>query len=270
MVVIAFSIAFLHPVFLIISFLIALSFAILLRGGKAVKFALCFIFPTIIIFSLVNAITSHYGVTNLFKLGINYITLESIAFGLASGTAFSTVIIWFFCFNQTVTTDMMLDVFSVFSRKIALVISMALRLVPLYNMRLKKMHEVSGSESKNFFYSVKLAVLTLSGLISWALEQSVITADSMSARGYGIGLSRKRTLGKFSKTDALVLVLLLLFTATIIFFGASGQAAAQYNPRIIFSSPPVYFIILYTLFCAFPIIFDSFEVFLWHLSRSKI
>ena len=79
-----------HPVFLLSSFFMAWCYSILLRG---------------------ITLNVHNGVTVLFYLNDNRITLEAIIYGLASAIMLTSVIIWFSCFSVIVTADKFIYLF---------------------------------------------------------------------------------------------------------------------------------------------------------------
>ena len=69
-------------------------------------------------------------------------------------------------------------------------------------------------------------------LITWALENGVITADSMTARGYGIGKRSHFPIFRFRKADIFLLAATgLLLAATLVSIG-SGALDFSYYPSI--------------------------------------
>lgn len=95
-----------------------------------------------IITALLNPLISHNGKTVLFVLNDNPITLEALLFGINSAGMILAVLLWFRCFSKIMTSDKLLYIFSAFSPKAALILSIALRYVPLF---FKKRREISDS-----------------------------------------------------------------------------------------------------------------------------
>ena len=100
-----------HPVFLLSSFFMAWCYSILLRGIKANRFNFLVLIPAILLMTLFNTLNVHNGVTVLFYLNDNRITLEAIIYGLASAIMLTSVIIWFSCFSVIVTADKFIYLF---------------------------------------------------------------------------------------------------------------------------------------------------------------
>ena len=100
-----------HPAFLLASFGMAWVYSLLLRGKKAVKLNLLVLMPVIVLMTLFNTLNVHNGVTVLFYLNDNRITLEAITYGLAAAVMLSSVMIWFSCFNVIVTADKFIYLF---------------------------------------------------------------------------------------------------------------------------------------------------------------
>ena len=70
-----------HPAILLSSFITAWFYSVLLKGKKAMRFNFMVLLPMILITVLLNALNVHNGVTVLFYLNGNRITLEAIIFG---------------------------------------------------------------------------------------------------------------------------------------------------------------------------------------------
>ena len=75
-----------HPAFLTASFVMAWVYSVLLRGVKAIRFNCLIILPTMLLTILLNTLNVHNGVTVLFYLNDNRITLEAILYGCASNS----------------------------------------------------------------------------------------------------------------------------------------------------------------------------------------
>ena len=107
-VVLLFSMFNQHPVFLGISYAGAFSYAVLLNGWKkTAKQSFLFTLPCLTIIALMNPLFNHYGVTMLYYVESsgNWITLESLVYGIVLGAVMFVVIQWFSCYNEIMTTD---------------------------------------------------------------------------------------------------------------------------------------------------------------------
>lgn len=87
--------------------------------------------------AILNPIFNHKGLTVLFYLKRNPVTLESVAYGAASGVMLGSVLLIFSCFNRIITDDKILYLFGRIIPSLAVVLSMALRFVPLFTTQAK-------------------------------------------------------------------------------------------------------------------------------------
>ena len=228
-----------HPAVLTISLISAATYNCIIRGIKPMLKSLFGIaIPMGALAIIVNPLVNHYGVTTLgYMKNGNPITLETIVYGFIMALMLSAVIMWFSCYNEVMTTDKFIYIFGRIIPGLSLVLSMALRFVPRFLKQAKNIDRArrgigENPSSGNFIKRIKCAITNCSILITWALENSIDTADSMKARGYG---SRKRTaysLFYFEKKD-------LVFTCSMLIFGGiffagvlSGSAKVSYNPII--------------------------------------
>ena len=110
--VIGFSCVFMHPICLVISLVCGFTYSVMLKGKKAVKTNLVYMLPTLLIAALINPAFNHEGVTIIKYLPSgNPLTLESIAYGLAAAVMIVSVICWFSCYNEVMTSDKFIYLF---------------------------------------------------------------------------------------------------------------------------------------------------------------
>lgn len=229
---------FLHPLFLAVSFCGAAGFNILLKGKKALKMFFCFYFPLFIFVIVLNTLVAHYGVTTLMTLPSgNRITLEAMAYGAVTGAVAVTMMIWFSCYSEVVTEDKFLHLFGKRMPYLALLIMMVLRFVPLYTKRLRETYSARKAAGisvgkDGFSDKIKIAVSSVSGVISWALEHSIETADSMKSRGFG--LKGRTSYSRFGLTpvDGIWTALTALLFVAVLAARLAGLCGATYNPVI--------------------------------------
>ena len=223
------------PILLGISLLGALCYCVFVNGvSQKTHFALILL---ILIFTALNVIVSHNGVTVLFVVNDTPITFEAMIYGAVMGVSAVSVIYWFACFSRIMTSDKLLYVLALLSPKISLIISMGLRHVPLFGDQIKKIKSsqralgLYGDES--IAGRIKGSVRVFSVMVTWALENGIITADSMSARGYGIKKRTHYSPFTFGFGDAVLLatvVLLAVFTLVCMGLGAFDF---EIYPRIV-------------------------------------
>ena len=296
--VITFGMLFLHPVCLFVSFFASLALDVRLKGKKAVKEIFLFVLPMLVVVTLINGIFNHYGVTVLYEVSNgNNVTLEAYVYGFALGMTVVTSILWFFCFNEIVTADKMMYVFGRSIPKAALVITMALRFVPLYR---RKYGEISQAQKgfmqseadKKFINRIRNAVRSVSILVTWALENAIETSDSMRARNYGENKRSFYSRFRFTKSDAVVMTVTVIADVVVLICKLTNGLYASYNPYIIinsqkaegvtylvrelnavinsFSDFEIAAIGVYLLLCFLPLIIDLKEELNWRRLKSKI
>ena len=96
-----------HPLALTVSLVCALAYAVQQEGRGAVRFALKFCLPMLLLTAIINPAFSHEGVTILTYLPTgNPLTLESILYGLSAGTMLACALLWFRNFNRVNLTEL--------------------------------------------------------------------------------------------------------------------------------------------------------------------
>lgn len=277
-VVIACSMFFLHPVFLLISLLCAATYSRIVNGNRSLKFTMIYVVPIMIISVILNPIFNHEGVTILayFNDG-NPLTLESILYGIAAAFMFTSVILWFSCYNTVMTSDKFIYIFGKIIPVMSLFFSMVLRFVPRYR---KQIHKISQGQramgrepdGKNPFKKIRYAFTILSIMVTWALENAIETADSMKARGYGLSGRSSFSIFRMDSRDIKVLIFMLFSFMVIVLGIINGKNSVRYYPsvkatRIDWLSYVVY--LAYLGFCTIPVILDWMEERAWKYSQSK-
>ncbi len=219
-----------NPVITLISLSGSIITLAVLRGLN-LKFFL-FAMLGLILMSLVNPIFSHRGDTVLVVVNHLPITLESVLFGINASASVISAVIWFRAYTLIMTSDRYQYIFGKLSPKTALLLSMMLRFVPLFSEETKKVRSArlavdSGSKSS---FSNELGVI--SAMTGRALENGIISADSMTARGYGLGKRSSFSLYSFKKSDLALLIPTLVFLGVMIFSWASGELSFGFYPTL--------------------------------------
>ena len=266
----------LNPVILVLSFLGAFSFYIVRNGRRYIKthFMMSGMF---VIMSLINPIFTHNGVTVLFVVGDSPITLEALLYGMAAALMIVSVIYWFRLFSQIMTSDRLLYIFGSISPKFALLISMALRYVPLFGRQAKKVNQVQKAlglyKEDNVIDNAKGGMRIFSVMTTWALENGIITADSMVARGYGIGKRTNFSNYKIRKSDVVMIVFSIFLFSIIVAVIINGALEFKFYPEMsdICMGPDAmagYF--AYGILAFLPVFIEMEEKIKWKYLESKI
>lgn len=224
---------------------------------------------------LINPLVSHNGQTVLFVLNHNPITLEAFLYGAAAAAMVVAVLYWFRTLTSLMTSDKLLFLFGALSPRLALLLSMTLRYVPLFTAQVRKVSQAQRAlglyKEDNIIDSLRSRMRIFSVMVTWALENGVITADSMTARGYGVGPRSRFSIFRWFLGDTLLLLGSLLLTALTI-AGLSATSVAYY-PRFTLPAPTPLCIAgyaAYGLLTLLPLIFQAKEAWKWHCLRSNI
>lgn len=266
------SMFFMHPVFLAISLVTSFIYSVFLNGTKAIKFNLLFMAPILVLMAFMNPAFNHAGVTILFYLkNGNPITLESIAYGIASATMFVSVIMWFSCYNVIMTSDKFIYIFGKIIPSLSLIFSMVLRFVPKYKNQIKVIsngQKAIGRDMSqgNVIRRAKNGIRIISILVTWALENAIETADSMKARGYGLKGRTSFSIFKFYRRDKIMMMILAFLSIIIISGVLYGINRIIYFPWIKLSRNTLFSLIVdisYFLFAISPMVSDIIEEIAW-------
>ena len=227
-----------HPAFLLASFVAGWVYSVLLKGKKAMRMNCLVLLPVILISVLLNALNVHNGVTVLFYLNGNRITLEAVVFGCVQAIMLSSAIIWFSCFSTVVTADKFIYLFGRGAPVIALTLSMILRFIPLLKNRFREISTAQrcmgrGGSGVGLLPRIRQFGKEVSILIAWSLEASIESADSMEARGYGLRGRTSFHLFRLAGSERWVLLLMLLLGGGCVAACALGLTNIYYYPAIL-------------------------------------
>lgn len=270
--VIGFSMFFMHPACLIISFISAFSYSVVLDGNRAVRTNILYMLPMMIATALINPLFNHGGATILLYLPSgNPLTLESIFYGMSASVMLVTVICWFSCYNKVMTSDKFIYLFGCIIPSLSLIFSMTLRFVPKFGEQMKKVIAVQKSVGNDFnsggvIKMIKCGLAILSSMITWALENAIETSDSMKARGYGLSGRTAFSIFTFDKRDAVLLSFILIFGMYILSGALTGKVSFSYFPSISYAKQSVFgmsVFIAYFALCILPVVIEVREGLKW-------
>ena len=149
---------------------------------------------------------------------------------------------------------------------------MVLRMIPGF---MRKAVQLSGArtcigkglgESSSKKEKLLGGMTLLSALTDWALEGSVVTADSMRARGYGAAKRTNFQIYRMTVRDWVLMGLILLLAAAVLL---GGSKTAEFIPALEIA-PLTWGFGAYCIFLLIPAILHWKEVVTWHILRSKI
>lgn len=277
--VLLFSMFVMHPVFIVISIIGAGSYCIYQSGRGGVRFGLMYLLPVAAVTALFNPVFNHQGITILRYLpNGNPLTLESILYGIGAGGLLCCVVLWFSCFNKVITSDKFMYFFGRIMPSLSLVLSMTIRFVPRFKNQFVKVRQAQKSVGRDvseggIIQRMKNLAAVFSVMISWTLENSIITADSMRSRGYGLKGRTAYTLYRFEKRDIAALSAVAALSVYVAAGISRGAVTFRFYPMIYFKDLSAYGISIYAayfLLCMLPTIINVREDVKWKCLRQKI
>ena len=217
-----------NPIFVGISFFSAFICCGVFKGKKTLLKNLVFMPFLFILVAAINPAFNHRGITVLTYLPSgNPLTLESICFGFMAAGMLLSVMLWFSCFNEIMTSDKIIYISGRIIPSLSLIFSMTLRAVPRFSEQFKRVSRAQKCVGRSMteggiFKRIKNGISMFSIMITWSMENAIETADSMKARGFGTSRRTAFSIYTFTKRDKSVLLLMLLLGAYIAFGKISG------------------------------------------------
>lgn len=273
------SMFFMHPLCLLISVSCAFTYSVVLKGKKSVKFTLLYMLPMMIMAALLNPAFNHEGATVLTYLSSgNPLTLESITYGWAAATMLVAVLLWFTCYNVIMTSDKFIYLFGRIIPALSLILSMVLRFVPKFREQIKAISNAQrcvGRDVSNgsIIQRAKHGITILSIMITWALENSIETADSMKARGYGLPGRTAFSIYRFDKRDKKALLVIGGLGLYVIIGALFGGVYFRYFPTMKGVEVSIYSISVFLAYFAMsisPVAIELWEDRKWKQLQSEI
>ena len=226
--------------------------------------------------AIINPLFVHSGSTVLFVLNHNPVTLEALYYGLALGCMIVSTLYWFRSFQEVMTSDKLLYVFGSALPKLTLILSISLRYIPLLREQAKRVRDAQRAlglfKEENAIDRLRGEMRIFSVLVTWVLENGIITADSMTARGYGTGPRTRFALFRFRGRDAALCCACVALSGVAIWAAASGAMDCAFYPRFYLSAGgplAAAGYVCYALLAFAPGILELEERFRWKALRSR-
>ena len=262
-----------NPVILALSLLSSVLCAVL-SGAVSAK---GHIFSVIlfIIAAAINPIAVHNGATVLFYINDRPFTLEATLYGLTAAGMISAALYRLRCLTKDLTSDKVMYILGRAFPKLALLLSMSLRFVSLMKTRWRKISDSQRAlglyTDGNLIDAVRGRARVLSVLITWTLENGIITAESMESRGYGSGRRSSYATYRFHLSDALFILICAGLTA----LSAVGIADSKmiFYPDIqaeLFGPRGIAGAAAFFILSVLPLIINAKEEIKWRCLLSKV
>lgn len=264
-----------HPVLLLTSLVCALAYRLLRSGRRSLR-ALLWLLPMFLLLCVLNPLLSHGGDTVLFFINQMPFTLEATVYGVCAAAMILATLAWFRVFSDIFTSERLLMLLGALSSKLALLVSMGLRYIPLFTLRIRRVTDAQRAlglyRDRSLVERVRGGVRIFSVLLTWGLEQGVVTADSMSARGYGVARRTFAADARIRPRDVWMILGALALCVGVCVPMATGDLFAQFYPVISFSSARPLSLLGYVCFlllCAWPTAVDGMYRVLWRVRYAR-
>lgn len=230
---------------------------------------------SVIIFTVgIQPVFSGSGKTVLYYVNDRAVYLEGYIYGLVIALLLITVFNWCTVMRILMDSEKWMYLIGRLSPTLAMMITMILRFIPLMRQRYRVIHEGQVgmgrynnlySKKKNVLYAfmgfiekIRHRIKEISILISWSLENSIETSDSMESRGYGLKGRTSYHRYILKKTDIIQMILIAGAFAYVLVPVLLRQFRAYYLPRVYIESVSVWHVIVmvvYIVLAVFPVVF---------------
>ncbi|MEN2766879.1 energy-coupling factor transporter transmembrane component T [Ornithinibacillus xuwenensis] len=208
---------FKHPIFLATACLLVVFVNLTHDYGKALRQWIPGLLVMSVFIIVLNPFLVSRGTNILFYFRGKQVTLEATMYGIVMALSIAIILIMFISFNLILNGNRFLYIFSRILPRTAFLMMLSIRFVPLLRRRLSEINAVQRIRGVSVTEGsirarAKAGMLTTQILLTWSLEEAIQTADSMKARGYGIGKKTAYIPFRMEKRDwSWLLALALLF-----------------------------------------------------------
>lgn len=267
-----------HPAYLIAGILGSACYYLLLSGAKGLKLILAML-PFCLLVTGINPLFNHQGDTILFYFFGDPYTLEALIYGGVLAGILLVMILWFGCYSVVMTGDKFTSLFGNLIPSLSLLLVMIFRMVP--NL-MRQARQITGArksigkgaaDQSRYMDKARDGMTVLGSLTTWALEGSIVTADSMRSRGYGCGKRGSFMIYRMTCRDWVLLGIILVLAAAVLAVASAGSTNATFTPEWYIAPVSGINSLGFIAYCAYlliPTALNIEEALQWHFSRSKI
>lgn len=255
-----------HPVYLALALAGSFACRASMDGLRDALGTLRWQIPVILVIAVANCIFVSSGTTELFRIGNRAFYAEALFYGFCSGMMLSCVLLVFANASRVLTSDKVLAVLGRAVPTIALMVTMAMRLVPQFARRGKEIAAASqactaaagapgmggegagedgrrdgdkrGKNGKRLSQGQRrqrvgesLRLVTV--LMGWGMEDALETSDAMRARGWGA--AEKRTSyqrSRFRATDGAACAVIAVLAVSSAAAAWTACSQLSFYPRV--------------------------------------
>lgn len=190
----AFAMAAPHPVYAGLSLAGAAASSCCTRGWRATMRQFKVLIGLIAVVAGANVLFVGEGATVFARIGARAFTLEALAYGICAGVMLAAVFLWFASYAASMDSSATEELLGRVSPTVSLMVSQVMRLVPQFAERGRGVLGAAAATTSAAPNGVREQASTrlraVSVLMGWGLEDSIVRADAMRARGYVCGARR--------------------------------------------------------------------------------
>ena len=271
------TIFFIHPIVLTISFISSFCLLLLVKTRDQIFRDIRLYSVLFLIVVLTNPLFVHEGATVLFQIKQMPITLEALLYGVFIAMMLIAIINWSRLFSDMMSTDKIVYLFGRTFPKMSLILTMSLRFVPLFIKRIKQIsmtqQTFNVNADNNMKQKIHHGIQTFHIIITWSLENSVVQADAMKSRGYGLKNRSNFSIFTWSLRDTLFGLVTVGLLSIIMYSNYSGSLSFAYYPLFEYErllNINIVLLIALILLMMLPSMFEVKEQIKWKYLQSKI
>lgn len=260
-----------HPLFLGVVCLLLVLVNIMHDGGKALRKWTPILIGMSIFIILLNPFINSRGTNVFFYFRGKQVTLEATMYGIVMALMLVAILLMFISFNYILNGNKFLFIFSRFLPKTAFLTMLVIRFVPLLKERfdeIKNVQRIRGMTITDgtIRERMKNGMSMMQILLTWSLEEAIETADSMKARGYGLGKRNPYVPYKMEPRDKGWLTVLIVHFTICLICGFLGYGKIVIYPELgTLQLYPLDWVMLMALISilAFPLFVEGSERLKW-------
>jgi energy-coupling factor transport system permease protein len=264
---------FMHPIFLIVGITILIIIHYFEDRFRNLRRWLFFMFLTGLLILVMNPLFNERGRNLLFEVFGHRVTLEAVIYGGMSALSIVGVMALFVSYNENMTPNKLLFLFSRFLPQFAVLLMLTLRFIPLMRRRLEEISAVQTSKgisvhTGSFQERMKKGMLYIQILLTYSLEEAIQTADSMKARGYGQYKRSSYEYFTWKLSDKISLVYLTVLFLFCLYSRYSGAGVFTIYPMmesIGLQIDEQLLLFISMMFISFPLLVNLGDVFRWRI-----
>lgn len=265
MAAIGFGVVIQHPAYAAAGCVFSACYFLLLKRNSGLRFLLSLL-PVLCLIAVLNPLINSSGKWVLFSLFGRPYTLEALCYGLIIAAVFLITMLWFGCYSEVLTSDKFTSLFGNLIPALSLLLVMVLRLIPDFIRKTKQIGAARSSigkgsaEADSFSQKLRNGANVLSALTDWALEGSIITSDSMRARGYGCARRTCFRMYRLTSRDVILMAAIILLSACVLI---AGGTEAAFTPAM-YADAVTWGFFSYCLLLSMPTLMYLREAVLWN------